>query len=86
MIKTMIPTGALCCQDFSVFRWPRKTDDPYTIFDGVKNSEGGVRLKAPGYGQMGNYGCGYIYLIIPLNLGTMPILDLALQSKDPPYV
>lgn len=86
MIKTMIPTGALCSQDFSVFRWPRKTDDPYTLFDGVKNKNGGINLTAPGYGQRGDYGCGSIYLIVPLNFRTMPVLDLALQSKYPPYV
>lgn len=82
----MIPTGALCCQDFKVFRWPRKTDDPETLFDGVKNSQSEIRLKAPGYGQKGDYGSGIIYLIVPLNMGTLPVLDLALQRKEPPYV
>ena len=62
MIKTMIPTGVRCCQDLSVFRWPRPTDDPSTVFMGQKLQGGGVRLVAPGYGEPGNYGRGAIFV------------------------
>lgn len=62
MIKTMIPRGALCLQDFSVFRWPRESDDPETIFMGEKLRGGGFRLTAPGYGERGDYGCGAIFV------------------------
>ncbi|QGT54366.1 hypothetical protein b3_0122 [Synechococcus phage B3] len=62
MIKTMIPLGALCSQDFSVFNWPRASDHPETVFMGQKLQGGGFRLSAPGYGEPGNYGCGAIFV------------------------
>lgn len=66
MQKTRIPLNALCGQDFHVFRWPRKSDDPETWFMAEKVSEGWCKgsfvLTAPGYGEKGNYGNGKIYV------------------------
>lgn len=62
MIKTMIPTGVLCCQDLSVFRWPRAKDDPDTVFMGQRLKGGELMLVAPGYGETGNYGNGAIFV------------------------
>lgn len=61
MIKTCIPIGSLCFQDFNVFIWPRKTDNPETIFDGKKVKDF-FYLEAPGYGQRGDYGNGAIHI------------------------
>jgi hypothetical protein len=60
-IRTMIPVGALCGQDFEWFRWPRPTDDSRTIFFCVKQGDHFI-LSAPGYGMPGEYGRGSIHI------------------------
>lgn len=58
-VYTMIPEGTLCGQDFSYFKWPRKTDNPNQLFKATKNNKF-FTLIADGYGEKGNYGNGPI--------------------------
>ena len=60
-MKTKIPAGSLCFQDFYTFTWPRPEDDPETTFI-AKKGRRYFELVAPGYGEKCNYGNGAIFI------------------------
>lgn len=62
-MKTKIPAGSLCFQDFYTFTWPRPEDDPETTFI-AKKGRRYFELVAPGYGEKCNYGNGAIFISI----------------------
>lgn len=62
MIKSKIPVGTLCCQDFRVFVWPRNDIEKDIWFMATKHKNGSFTFIAPGYGQREDYGCGAIYV------------------------
>jgi hypothetical protein len=59
-MKTKIPVGTFCFQDFQFFHWPRQTDDPDQWFIATKTKTGSFELTAPNYGQKNEYGNGSI--------------------------
>ena len=78
-MKTKIPIGSLCSQDFDCFVWPRANDDPETVFI-AKKGKRYFTLVAPGYGERGDYGNGAIH-IFREHLGTQWTKEKALIPK-----
>lgn len=68
-MKGRIKVGAKIGHDFSFYRWPyckapggkEKADDENMLFE-MKPFLKGVMCTGPGYGAIGNYGNGSIYV------------------------
>ena len=64
--RCRIKLGTLCGQDFRVFRWPdaggKKPVDPDLVFELEAVNATIFRCSAPGFGVIGSYGNGPLYI------------------------